>query len=108
VDFGGGYDLVLLTNFLHHFDPAANVALLRKVRAALSPSGKAAVVDYPPNEDRISPPVAAIMSFSMLATTENGDAYTVREFEDMLREAGFVEIRTKDLGESQQRLILAG
>ena len=42
VDFGGPYDAVLLTNFLHHFDPPTNVTLLKKVRAALKPGGRAA------------------------------------------------------------------
>src|SRR5208282_1336583 len=31
VDLGTGYDVVLLTNFLHHFDPPTNEALLRRV-----------------------------------------------------------------------------
>src|SRR5207253_3604413 len=35
VDYGNGYDLVLLTNFLHHFDPPTCEMLLRKVRSAL-------------------------------------------------------------------------
>ena len=39
VDFGGPYDVVLLTNFLHHFDKATSVGLLKKVRAALKPGG---------------------------------------------------------------------
>ncbi len=34
VDLGSGYDLVLLPNFLHHFDVPTNVALLKKIRAA--------------------------------------------------------------------------
>jgi len=38
VDYGGPYDAVLLTNFLHHFDVAACVGLLKKVRAALKPA----------------------------------------------------------------------
>src|SRR5271157_808826 len=33
VEFGAGYDLVLLTNFLHHFDSPTNEELLRKVHA---------------------------------------------------------------------------
>lgn len=106
-DFGTGYGLILLPNFLHHFDPPTNVTLLRKVRAALAPKGKAAIIEYAPNEDRISPPVPAIMSLSMLATTKGGDAYTVPELETMLREAGLPETRTHELGESQQTLILA-
>ena len=40
VDFGTGYDIVLLTNFLHHFDPPTNETLLRKVRAALKDGGR--------------------------------------------------------------------
>ena len=33
VEFGGPYDVVLLTNFLHHFDQPACVGLLQKVHA---------------------------------------------------------------------------
>ena len=35
VDFGGPYDAVLLTNFLHHFDEPTCVGLLKKVHGAL-------------------------------------------------------------------------
>jgi SAM-dependent methyltransferase len=106
VDFGAGYDLILLPNFLHHFDPPANVRLLKTVRAALKPGGKVATVEYVPNDDRISPPVPAALSLSMLATTEGGDAYTFREIEEMFRQAGFGESRGQLLGLSQQTLIL--
>src|ERR1044071_302557 len=41
VDFGAGYDLVLITNFLHHFDPPTCEKLLRKVHAALADGGRA-------------------------------------------------------------------
>src|SRR5258708_4799147 len=37
VEFGTGYDIVLLTNILHHFRAAENETLLRKVNAALKP-----------------------------------------------------------------------
>ena len=36
-DFGKDYDLVLLTGFLHHFDPATIEKLLRKIHTALKP-----------------------------------------------------------------------
>ena len=41
VDFGAGYDVVLLTNFLHHFDAAGCETLLKKVHAALGEGGRA-------------------------------------------------------------------
>ncbi len=55
VEFGGPYDTVLLTNFLHHFDKPTCVSLLKKVRASLKPGGKAATLEFVPNEDRVSP-----------------------------------------------------
>jgi 2-polyprenyl-3-methyl-5-hydroxy-6-metoxy-1,4-benzoquinol methylase len=89
VEFGDGYDLVLLTNFLHHFGPATCETLLRKVNAALKPGGRAVTFEFIPNEDRVSPPTAAAFSMVMLGTTEAGDAYTFSEFDRMFRNAGF-------------------
>jgi 2-polyprenyl-3-methyl-5-hydroxy-6-metoxy-1,4-benzoquinol methylase len=89
LEFGGGYDIVLLTNFLHHFDTATCETLLRKVCAALKPGGRAVTFEFVPNEDRVSPPAAASFSMMMLGTTESGDAYTFSEYDRMFRNAGF-------------------
>jgi hypothetical protein len=80
---------VLLTNFLHHFDPPTCEKLLRKVHAALKPGGKAVTLEFVPNEDRVSPPAAAAFSLMMLGSTAAGDAYTFSEFDTMFRNAGF-------------------
>jgi SAM-dependent methyltransferase len=92
VDYGGPYDIVLLTNFLHHFDHPTCVALLRKVHAALKPGGRAAALEFVPNEDRVSPPIPAAFSLTMLAGTVSGDAYTFSDLEAMYREAGFAVV----------------
>jgi 2-polyprenyl-3-methyl-5-hydroxy-6-metoxy-1,4-benzoquinol methylase len=87
--FGTGYDVVLLPNFLHHFNHAENVELLKRVRAALKPGGKVATVEMVPNPDRITPAPAAAFSITMLSNTASGDAYTFAELDEMFREAGF-------------------
>jgi len=69
VEYGGPYDVALLTNFLHHFDPPTCVRLLKKVRAALKRGGRVAALEFVPNEDRVSPPMSASFSLTMLATT---------------------------------------
>jgi O-methyltransferase domain/Dimerisation domain len=92
VDFGGPYDIVLLTNFLHHFDRETCVSLLKKVRGALAPGGRADALEFVPNEDRVSPPMSAAFALSMLATTVSGDAYTLREYESMFLDAGFTRV----------------
>lgn len=89
VDYGTGYDVVLLTNFLHHFDPATNEKLLSKVHAALAEGGRAVTLEFVPNDDRISPPEAAGFSMMMLGSTPSGDAYTFAELEQMAANAGF-------------------
>jgi ubiquinone/menaquinone biosynthesis C-methylase UbiE len=88
-NFGTGYHLALLTNFLHHFDPPTCETLLRKIHSALEPGGRVVTLEFVPNEDRVSPPTAAAFSFIMLGTTESGDAYTFSEFQTMFRNAGF-------------------
>jgi ubiquinone/menaquinone biosynthesis C-methylase UbiE len=89
VDFGTDYDIVLLTNFLHHFDPPTNERLLRKVHGALKSGGRAITLEFVPNEDRVSPPWSAAFSLVMLGSTEAGDAYTFAELERMFANAGF-------------------
>ncbi|MCL5744607.1 MAG: methyltransferase domain-containing protein, partial [Acidobacteria bacterium] len=58
VPFAPDHDVVLLTNFLHHFDIPTCESLLRKVRGALKPCGRVAVLEFVPTPDRVSPPPA--------------------------------------------------
>jgi 2-polyprenyl-3-methyl-5-hydroxy-6-metoxy-1,4-benzoquinol methylase len=89
VDIGSGYDLVLIPNFLHHFDVPTNEKLLRKLYGALVPGGRVAILEFVPNEDRVSPPMPAAFGLIMLAETPAGDAYTRAELESMMSNAGF-------------------
>ncbi len=106
VNYGGPYDIVLLTNFLHHFDTPTCIGLLKKVHASLKPGGRAAALEFVPNEDRISPPMAASFSLVMLASTTSGDAYTFRELEAMYREAGFDGIRSHPVPSGPHTVVL--
>jgi ubiquinone/menaquinone biosynthesis C-methylase UbiE len=89
VEYGSGYDLVLMPNFLSHFDPPTCERLLRTVHAALKPDGRAVILQMIPNEDRVSPPRPAEFALIMLASTPAGDAYTYPEYRQMLHNAGF-------------------
>jgi 2-polyprenyl-3-methyl-5-hydroxy-6-metoxy-1,4-benzoquinol methylase len=106
-DFGSGYDLVLITNFLHHFDSPTCTIFMRKVHAALNPGGRAAIAELVPNPDRVSPPTAAAFSMMMLATTPSGDVYTFAELESISKSAGFarVELAPPEIG--LDRLVIA-
>ena len=107
VDYGTGYDIVLLTNFLHHFDVPACEGLLRKVYAALKNGGRAVTLEFVPNPDRVSPPQAAGFSVMMLGMTPSGDAYTFAELEGMFRNAGFARSEIHDLPPTIERVVIS-
>jgi ubiquinone/menaquinone biosynthesis C-methylase UbiE len=107
VDFGSGYDLVLLTNFLHHFDPPTNETLLRKVHAALADGGRAVTLEFVPNEDRVTPPEVAGFSMVMLVGTPSGDAYTFPELERMFANAGFSRSVIHQLPPTFQQVVIS-
>ena len=107
VPFGGPYDAVLLTNFLHHFDVETCVRLLEKVRGSLKSGGFAATLEFVPNEDRVSPPMPAAFSMTMLTSTVAGDAYTFRELSEMHTKAGFSAVTAHPIPMSPHTIVMA-
>lgn len=89
VRLGEGYDVVLVTNFFHHFSPADCVKLAKRFHAALRPGGRMLTLEFIPNPDRVTPPQTATFPLVMLANTPAGDAYIFDEYEEMFQEAGF-------------------
>ena len=106
-EYGDGYDFVLLTNILHHFDPPGCETMLRRVHKALKPGGKTIMLEFVPNEDRVSPPLAAMFSLIMLANTDAGDAYTFAELERMAKNAGFAKSTLQQVPDMPQQLVIS-
>ena len=102
-----GYDLVLVPNLLHHWDRATIVTFLSKVHKSLAPGGRIAIVEFATNDDRVSPPIPAAFVLNMFANTIGGDAYSLNEYKDMLRESGFASPEIHPLAPSPQTLFLA-
>lgn len=107
VDLGHDYDLVLVPNFLHHFNIADCTHFLRRVHSALRPGGRVVIVEFVPNEDRVTPPPAALFSLVMLGTTPEGDAYTFSEYQQMLSDAGFRDATLHPLLPTAESAVLA-
>lgn len=107
VDFGDGYDVILLTNFLHHFDKDTNETLLKKIHSALADGGKVITLEFIPNEDRISPPGESMFSLVMLAATPAGDAYTFAELREMFENSGFSQNQHIPLQPMPQHLVIS-
>jgi SAM-dependent methyltransferase len=90
VPLGGPYDLVLITNVLHHFSEERGTELLRRASQALVPQGKVVLVGFtveqgPPAAD----PAPHLFSILMLVWTFAGEVHPVAAYQRMLWEAGF-------------------
>ncbi|HTP68043.1 MAG TPA: class I SAM-dependent methyltransferase [Dongiaceae bacterium] len=101
------YDVVLLTNIFHHFDPDTCVRLMKRVYRALKFDGTAVTLEFVPNEDRVTPPAAATFSLQMLTQTDAGDAYTFSEYEDMFQKAGFGRNTLHPIPAAPQQVIVS-
>lgn len=107
IDFGKDFDVVLLTNFLHHFSAQTCEDLLRKIHASLAEGGKVMTLEFVPGDDRVSPPTEATFSLVMLAGTPEGDAYTFAELKQMAENAGFSRNEHIPLAPLPQHLIVS-
>jgi 2-polyprenyl-3-methyl-5-hydroxy-6-metoxy-1,4-benzoquinol methylase len=106
-DFGSGYDLVLVTNFIHHFDVPTNIGLFEKIRAAMKPGAKMAIVEMAVNDDRITPAGAGMFAMTMLTTTPSGDAFSQGEIASMCTSAGFHDVTHYSVPGTPQTVTIA-
>jgi len=106
-ELGANYDVVLVPNFLHHFNAEDCTRFLRRVHAALRPGGRVVIIEFVPNEDRVTPPPAASFAFVMLGTTPEGDAYTFSEYHVMLFNAGFHDATLSPFPPSAESAVIA-
>ena len=106
-DYGTDYDLVLVTNFIHHFDVPTNIGFFEKTRAAMKPGGKMAILEMAVNDDRITPPGAGMFAMTMLTTTASGDAFSQREIGSMCLRAGFHDVTHHAVPSTPQTVTVA-
>lgn len=106
-EIGKGYDAVLVTNFLHHFDVATCESFLKRMFAAMNPGGQLVILEFVPNDDRLTPPPMAMFSLVMLANTDSGDAYTFSQLSSMCTNAGFKNAFLVPLEAAPNALVIA-
>lgn len=88
-----GYDLALLSAIIHQNSPDQNLALFKKIGAALMPQGRLVIRDHVMEKDRTAPKSGAIFAINMLVGTPGGGTYTFEEIKAGLVQAGFENIR---------------
>ena len=90
VELGGPYDVVMITNVLHHFSEARGIDLLRRARGVLKPDGKLMLVGFTVNDGPpIDDPAPHLFSILMLVWTAKGEVHSVAAYDGMLEASSF-------------------
>jgi ubiquinone/menaquinone biosynthesis C-methylase UbiE len=88
------YDLVIASNFCRFESPKGNQELFTKAQSALKAGGIFIVNDFVPNEERTEPTFALRFSVYTLTHTPEGECWTLSQYSDWLKNAGFSSIET--------------
>jgi 3-hydroxy-5-methyl-1-naphthoate 3-O-methyltransferase len=95
VDFGTGrFDLAILGNIIHGGEPDWGKRLLKRAYEALSDGGMLLIGEFIPNDERTGPALPLLFGLNMLLNTPAGNVFTMREYREWLKEAGFKKVAT--------------
>lgn len=91
------FDAAILSSIVHIYNKEENIGLFKKVFNCLRPGGRIIIKDYVADNDGISPYYAAFFSINMLVATKGGSVYTERQLKQWLLQAGFKNIKRKNI-----------
>lgn len=98
VDFGRNrYDLVILGHIIHTEGEKWGKKLVKRAYRALSDNGQLLIAEMIPNDTRSGPMLPLLFGLNMLVHTEAGDVFTMKEYRQWLKEAGFRKVQTLDV-----------
>jgi len=107
--FGGPYDLVLITNVLHHFSDERALELLSRATSALKPDGVVGVVGFTTSDTLPTvDPQPHLFSVLMLAWTADGEVHSEESYRRMYEAAGLHQPTIHTVPNLPFRVLLAG
>lgn len=97
VDFGIGYDLVILGHICHSEGAENTVKLMARCYNSLKNGGMLLIADMIPDDERCSAAFPLLFAVNMLVSTTEGNTFTMKEYKEWLENAGFHDIKTLDI-----------
>ncbi len=97
-DLGSGYDVALLFDVVHMFEPERNVALVGRVAESLRPGGRLIVMDQLAGRVVGATAKATVRLTALnLFVGTGGQTYAAREIEAWMRDAGLTKTKHRRL-----------
>jgi C-methyltransferase len=108
VELGGPYDVVMITNVLHHFSERRAAQLLGRAADVLADDGRIVLVgftvsDVPPADEA----AAHLFSILMLIWTHEGEVHSEGAYRTLLADAGFTDVTLHSVAALPLRVIVA-
>jgi len=95
VDFGRNkFDLVILGHIIHSEGEQWGKKLIKRSSRSLNENGMLLISDMVPNDERTGPALPLVFGLNMLLNTEHGDVFTMRQYREWLKDAGFKKVTT--------------
>lgn len=85
------FDMVLIGNLLHYYDPASATSILQKMHRVLKPGGMLVIYSKPVDEERKSDP-ALLAMIDVTNCAPNAQSYTYTEYKAIVEAAGFQNV----------------
>ena len=101
------FDLVIISNVFHQYNPQHVRQVLDKAHEALRPGGRIVINDFVADDKRQQATDALLMSVDMLIYTPDGEAHSLLEYRTWLEEAGFVDMAYHSLPQNLTSVFIA-
>lgn len=101
------FDLVILGHIIHGEGREHGWKLIEKSFGALKDKGMLLIAEFIPNDDRTGPELPMLFGLNMLMAGPGSDVFTMREYREWLKAAGFRGVKTIRSPNQPSPMILA-
>lgn len=107
-ELGTDYDVIFLANIVHHFEPQQNLALLRRAKDALTPSGTVAIWEGEQPAREAEPDIFGDAFALYFRITSTSRVYTAEEYVRWLSATGYEDVQVSRLPMSPGAVLITG
>jgi len=90
------YDVAVLGHICHGEGQQRSRELFGRIHRALKPGGQLLIAEIVPDDERSNALFPLLFAVNMLASTPDGDTFTLSEYREWLQAAGFGEVITME------------
>lgn len=107
-DLGTGNDAMLLSSMTNQESPEKVKNLLQKCYDSMNKDGVIMIQEQLLHADKKGPELAALIGVNQIINTVEGKSYSTTEMEDILREVGFVDIKSEQMAPPSPFIMVSG